>query len=111
MTGETWGYKAGTPTTPLPNEPATGMLQLGLRYDTMDLNDGSLNTSGPTPVVNGVLGGKMDTWTVGANYYWHSNFKFALNYVKVNSSKYNSTAKAVINDDPSIVEFRAQFYW
>ncbi len=111
VTGETWSYKAGTPTTPLPNEPATGMLQLGLRYDTMDLNDGSLDTSGATPVVSGILGGKMDTWTVGANYYWHSNFKFALNYVKVTSSKYNSTAKAVINDDPSIVEFRAQFFW
>lgn len=109
VTGETWGYKGGTPTTPLPNEPATGMLQLGLRYDTMDLNDGSV--AGTPPVVTGILGGKMDTWTVGANYYWHSNFKLALNYVKVNSSKYNSTAKAIVSDDPSILEFRAQFFW
>jgi hypothetical protein len=31
--------------------------------------------------------------------------------VKVSTSKYNSTAKAIVNDDPSIVEFRAQFFW
>lgn len=111
VTGETWGYKAGVPTTGLPNEPGKGMLQLGLRYDTMDLNDGTLNTSGASPVVTGVLGGKMDTWTVGANWYLRSNFKLALNYVTVKSSKYNSTAKAIVNDDPSIVEFRAQFFW
>ena len=111
ITGETWGYKAGVPTTPLPNEPGSGMWQVGLRYDTIDLNDGSLNTSGPTPVVTGVLGGKMDTWTLGVNWYLRSNFKLAANYVKVDSSKYSSTAKRIVDDKPNIVEFRAQFYW
>jgi phosphate-selective porin OprO/OprP len=93
ITGETWGYKGGTPTTPLPNEPASGMWQVGLRYDTMDLND------------SGVLGGKMDTWTAGVNWYWRSNFKFMLNYVKVNSSRQG------VDDDPNIFEARAQFYF
>lgn len=93
ITGETWGYKGGTPTTPLPTEPATGMWQVGLRYDTMDLND------------SGVLGGKMDTVTAGVNWYWRSNFKFMLNYVKVNSSRQG------VDDDPNIVEARAQFYF
>jgi phosphate-selective porin OprO/OprP len=93
ITGETWGYKGGTPTTPLPNEPASGMWQVGLRYDTMDLTD------------SGVLGGKMDTWTAGVNWYWRSNFKFMVDYVKVNSSRQG------INDDPNIVEARAQFYF
>ena len=93
ITGETWGYKGGTPTTPLPNEPASGMWQVGLRYDTMDLND------------SGVLGGKMDTWTAGVNWYWRSNFKFMLNYVKVNSSRQG------VSDDPNIIEARAQFYF
>lgn len=93
ITGETWGYKGGTPTTPLPNEPASGMWQVGLRYDTMDLND------------SGVLGGKMNTWTAGVNWYWRSNFKFMLDYVKVNSKRQD------VNDDPNIIEARAQFYF
>lgn len=99
ITGETWGYKNGTPSTPLPNEPASGMWQVGLRYDTLDLNDGV------------VKGGKMDTWTVGVNWYWRSNFKFALDYVKANSSKYSTLLDQDLNDDPSIIEARAQFYW
>jgi len=93
ITGETWGYKAGVPTTPLPNEPASGMWQVGLRYDTMDLNDGL------------VQGGKMNTVTAGINWYWRSNFKFMLNYVKVNSTRTS------IDDDPNIVEGRVQFYF
>ena len=116
VTGETWGYKDGVPTTPLPNEPATGMWQVGLRYDTIDLDDGSL-TAGATPtaapIVNGVLGGEMDSWTAGINYYWRSNFKFMLNYVKVTSTKYNSATalRRFVDDDPSIIEARLQFYW
>lgn len=93
VTGETWGYKAGTPSTSLPDNPAAGMWQLGLRYDTMDLNDA------------GVLGGKMDTITAGVNWYWRSNFKFMLNYVKASSDRRG------ISDDPGIIEARAQFYW
>lgn len=93
LTGETWGYKGGVPTTPLPENPAGGMWQLGLRYDAMDLNDGD------------VRGGKMDVITAGVNWYWRSNFKFMLNYVRVNSERQD------VNDDPNIVEARAQFYW
>jgi phosphate-selective porin OprO/OprP len=93
ITGETWGYKGGTPTTPLPNEPASGLWQVGLRYDTVDLND------------NSVLGGRMKALTAGVNWYWRSNFKFMLNYVKVTSEK------AGLNDDPNIVEARVQFHF
>ena len=67
------------------------MWQVGLRYDTIDLNDGTV-IPGATPTaasrIDGVLGGEMDTWTVGVNWYWRSNFKFMLNYVKVDSSRY-----------------------
>jgi phosphate-selective porin OprO/OprP len=93
ITGESWGYKAGVPTTPLPNEPASGLWQLGLRYDSMDLDDGA------------VEGGQMDTWTAGVNWYWRSNFKFMLNYVMVDSERRG------VSDDPNIVEARAQFNW
>ena len=68
----------------------------------------------------------MDTWTLGANWYWHSNFKVSLNYVAVKSSKFynrtpatfsadpawnNRVVNGKVQDDPSMVEARFQFYW
>ena len=93
LTGETWSYKGGVPGTPLPNNPASGMWQLGLRYDKTDLDDGV------------VRGGEQDNITIGVNWYLRSNFKLAANYVKVSSTRRD------INDDPNILEARAQFYW
>lgn len=93
VTSETWSYKSGTPGTGLPSDPAAGMWQLGLRYDTLNLDDGT------------VLGGDMTTITAGVNWYWRSNFKFMLNYVKVSSDRRG------ISDNPDIVEARAQFHW
>ncbi|MBT2749490.1 MULTISPECIES: porin [unclassified Lysobacter] len=109
ISGETWGYKAGAPTTPLPSDPAKGMWQLGLRYDAIDLNDGSPIAG--TNRVNGVLGGKMDSWTLGVNWYWRSNFKFMLNYVMVDQEKYSTTLRAKAEDNPNVFEARMQFYW
>ncbi|MUV15179.1 OprO/OprP family phosphate-selective porin [Noviluteimonas gilva] len=129
ITGEAFGYKNGVPTTPLPNNPAGGMWQVGLRYDTIDLNDGTaLAPSSPTSTarVLGALGGEMDSWTVGVNWYWRSNFKFMLNYVMVDSSKFIGRTSAtyaenpanndrlfnrVVDDNPNILEARLQFYW
>ncbi|MEO8365848.1 MAG: OprO/OprP family phosphate-selective porin [Pseudoxanthomonas sp.] len=129
ISGETWGYKAGVPSTPLPQDPGKGMWQVGLRYDTIDLNDGKLIAPvapGTTPTVDGVLGGEMSTWTVGVNWYLRSNFKLALNYVIVDSSRYitrtsanysedaannNATFNRVVDDNPNILEARLQFYW
>ena len=114
LTGESWTYKGGLPSTPLPTEPGRGMWQVGLRYDSIDLDDGALR-AGPlptsAPIVDGVLGGEMDSITACVNWYWRSNFKFALNYVKVQSTKYSSTARTFVDDDPNIVEARVQFYW
>lgn len=114
ITGEKFGYKSGVPTTSLPDEPARGMWQVGVRYDYIDLDDGRLiPPATPTgrPLVDGVLGGDMSTWTVGVNYYWRSNFKFAVNYVMAKSTKYSSTTRTFVDDDPNILEARAQFYW
>ena len=108
LTGETWGYKDYVVTTGLPNEPANGMWQLGVRYDKVDLNDGKFTAPS---TVTGVLGGKESNWTVGLNWYLRSNFKIALNYVKVNSERYNSTKKLFVEDNPSIIEVRTQLYW
>ncbi|HWR96273.1 MAG TPA: porin [Arenimonas sp.] len=112
ITGETWGYKGGTLTTGLPNEPGLGMWQLAARYDTADLNDGKVDFTNPlSPVVTGVMGGEESNWTLGVNWYWRSNFKLSANYVMVDSSKYSSTAKNFVDDNPDIFEVRAQFYW
>jgi phosphate-selective porin OprO/OprP len=103
VTGETWGYKAGVPTTPLPDNPSKGLWQLGLRYDAIDLTDGA------------VTGGEMDSWTAGVNWYWRSNFKFMLNYVMVDqerSAGFKDASGAVLTEDnPNILEARIQFYW
>lgn len=112
ITGETWGYKAGLITTGLPNEPGKGMWQLGVRYDTADLNDGNVNFANPLiPVVTGVMGGEESNWTVGVNWYLRSNFKLSANYVMVDSSKYSSSIKNFQDDNPNILSLRAQFYW
>ena len=93
ITGETWSNKDGVPGTPGAENPGRGLWQLGLRYDTMDLDDGV------------VQGGQMDTWTFGVNWYWRSNFKFAVNYVMVDSERKG------VSDNPNILGARAQFYW
>jgi phosphate-selective porin OprO/OprP len=111
ITGETWGYKDGVVTTGLPKEPASGMWQVGLRYDKADLNDGSVGGTPSAPVVTGVLGGEESNWTAGVNWYWRSNFKLALNYVWASSEKWSSSSKAYVQDDPGILELRAQIYW
>lgn len=99
ITGETWDYKGGTPTTPLPNDPAAGMWQVGVRYDDAKLNDGAIK------------GGAEHNITVGVNYYWRSNIKLMANYVIAKSSKYNFGLGRDLRDDPSIIETRLQFYW
>jgi phosphate-selective porin OprO and OprP len=114
ITGETWGYRDGVNTTSLPSDPAKGMWQVGLRYDSIDLDDGRLRpgaTPTAAPIVDGVLGGEMDSWTVGVNWYWRSNFKFMANYVMVDASRYNSTLRRVVDESPNIAEARLQFYW
>jgi phosphate-selective porin OprO and OprP len=90
ITGEGLGYKQGVVVTPFPNEPLRGMWQIGLRYEGIDLDDGS------------VLGGEENNTTLGVNWYWRTNFKFMANYVQVDSERRG------IEDNPNIVELRAQ---
>lgn len=93
ITGESWGYKNGVITTVLPDDPAGGMWQVGVRYDTVDLDDGL------------VRGGTEDNWTVGVNWYWRSNYKFSANYVMIHSDRQG------LDQSPNVFELRAQFYW
>ena len=90
LTGEAHTYKQGVINTQFPSDPVKGMWQLGLRYEGIDLDDGA------------VLGGEENNLTLGVNWYWHTNFKFMANYVKVDSERRG------IEDNPNVVEFRAQ---
>lgn len=110
VTGEGFGYKGGVPTTGLPDNPGKGMLQLGLRYDMLNLNDGNIVVTNNVPTAVGILGGEQKGWTLGANYYWRSNFKFSLNYNKITSSKFKARVGEV-DDNPSTVTARAQIHW
>ncbi|MBD8527726.1 OprO/OprP family phosphate-selective porin [Pseudomarimonas arenosa] len=92
ITGEGWGYKAGTP-TPSTHDNALGVWQVGLRYDAADLDDGA------------VRGGDAEHVTLGVNWYWRKNFRLSLNYVDVQSDRRG------VSDDPSITEARIQLYW
>ena len=93
LTGEGWTWKDGVPGTASPSDSARGLWQLGLRYDTIDLDDGA------------VRGGQMDALTAGVNWYWRNNFKVSLNYVMVDSER------AGVSDDPNVLAARVQMHW
>lgn len=46
-----------------------GSWQVGVRYDTLDLNDGAIE------------GGEIDTWTVGLNWWLNPNTRVGMNVV------------------------------
>jgi phosphate-selective porin OprO/OprP len=92
ISGETWAYKNGVVTTAAPANPG-GLWQLGLRYDTLDLDD------------HGTAGGTMHALTTGVNWYWRANTRLSVNYVAVNSERNG------VDDDPAILEARVQFHW
>ena len=67
-----------------------GAVELLARYDALDLNDG------------GIVGGKQRAWTVGANWYLTTHFKFQANYVHIDADKGLASA------DPDVMQVRAQ---
>ncbi|GAB5349913.1 porin [Alteriqipengyuania sp. 357] len=72
LTGETRGYKAGTFARTKParslSEGGAGALQVNLRYDRLDLNDGA------------VLGGTQDLVALGLTWNPEGNVRFLVNY-------------------------------
>ena len=91
LTGERFGYAAGIYSVPVANTEA-GLWQVTARYSKLNANDGV------------VLGGEQDNLTVGVNWYWRLNFKFMANYNMTRSS----SVRTGINNDPNVVELRAQ---
>lgn len=91
VTGEYKSYKLGKFDYPVPNDPGKGAFELGLRYSSIDLDDGR------------ILGGEEQNWTLGANWYWRSNVKLALDFTAVTSEH------SGVSDDPNFVTARFQF--
>jgi phosphate-selective porin OprO/OprP len=89
VTGESRPYSAGNVNNIKPKGP-WGALELLLRYSEIDLDDGA------------VQGGKEHDWTLGANWYLTSHFRFQANYIRAYSDKGN------LSIDPTIFELRAQ---
>lgn len=75
-----------------PLDANKGAWELGIRYDTVDLNDGA------------VRGGKQQALTLGLNYYVNYNLRFMLNAIQVQS-------KGGVDDDPRILQARAALYF
>jgi phosphate-selective porin OprO/OprP len=62
--------------------------EFGLRFSSMDLNDGV------------AAGGEQDNLTVGANYYVNPHLRFMLNYIVVD------TERAGVADKPEVFQAR-----
>jgi len=63
-----------------------GDLELALRFQTMDLNDGVINEKGK--IASGIMGGKANMYELGLNYYPTKNVKIVLNYSFIDQDKY-----------------------
>ena len=89
LTGESRPYSAGAVSNIKP-EHDYGAVELLARYSRLDLDDA------------GVDGGREHAWTLGANWYLTSHFKFQADYVMADASR------AGVHTKPNIVELRAQ---
>lgn len=89
LTGESRPYKSGAFGNVKPKHDY-GAVEVGLRYSTLDLNDGL------------VAGGKQHDWTLGANWYLGQHVKLQANYIRAFSDK------GTLALDPKITELRAQ---
>ncbi|MGE8261460.1 MAG: porin, partial [Stenotrophomonas sp.] len=92
LTGESRPYNAGAVANVKPAHDY-GAVELVTRYSRIDLDDAD------------VFGGRQHDWTIGANWYLTSHFKFQANYVKVDASRRG------VRSQPEIFELRAQMHF
>ena len=67
-----------------------GAWELAARFSTLDLDD------------TDILGGEVDTFTVGVNYYMTRDLRFTANYIMADSTM------AGIDDDPNTLQLRVR---
>ena len=100
LTGERRPYESGKATfgRVVPDRPFDpqaghwGAWEIAARYSELDVSDGT------------VLGGEMENYTFGVNWYLQKHMRLMMNYIAVDTD-----ANAVTpDDDPQILLFRAQ---
>lgn len=90
--GSSWNLRGGV-TAPKLDESSQLHWQFGLRYDTLDLDGGSLS------------GGRMQAFTAGVSAYYGKHLRAMVNQVQAHSTRNGAT------HDDSITELRLQFHW
>ena len=104
LTGENRSYsgKSGVFKDTSPARPfnlgtgGPGAWEVVFRYENTDLNDSGA----------GILGGEMDTYTGGLNWYASDNIRFLANVIAVDTDENTATAP---DDDPIVYNLRAQW--
>lgn len=105
LTGESHTYKkeSGKFGEVRPRSPVSaggwGAWEIAARFGQVDLNDRDL------------IGGKMDTVTLGLNWYLENNLRAMLNWVHFKGYDYKDSSKYVTSQDGDIVEGRLAFYF
>ena len=93
LTGESFNYAHGKFIRIRPQNPR-GAWEIAVRYSYLNLNDSD------------VTGGRERNVTVGLNWYSPSNlFRLMSNLIFVKTDEYAG------NEDPLILQFRAQAHW
>ncbi len=99
LTGESRPYSKGAIGNVRPSH-SWGAFEIAARYSEVDLNDGP------------VFGGKEHDYTIGANWYLGTHYKFQANYIWANSTKrYGNPINGFADVDPRVFELRAQVYF
>jgi len=73
-----------------------GAWEVALRYDTLDLNDGT------------VQGGEMDTYSLGVNWYQNQYARMTFNYIMTDTDE---NAFSAAHDSPSMLLLRQQVFF
>lgn len=103
LTGESRPYKEGVFTRVKPNKNFSlkdggwGAWELAARYTSMDLTDAAQA---------GALGGQLDDYVVGVNWYLNANLRILWNYVHTESS---DTAAKDRDADAFMLRFQLDF--
>lgn len=103
LTGESrpWDKTQGEFGQLIPDNPGTGIWEVGARFSHLSLTDADA----------GIYGGKANNYTAAINWYPNSNIVFQTNYTYVITSD-NATGNGFVGGDNfSYLQFMAKFFF